>query len=489
MSIKNGAGAMEARALPATGNGDPEARGDAPGRISWIAIGMALASTALVMVWPEGQRGLLTLSVFGILFCLLVLSPAIGAPAALVYLSVVGGVRRWLLPLLGFTPADPLLLVGPALVSLYFANLLLKRRLPGKTRLSRLLFPLLAVMVLEMGNPLQGGLAVGLAGALFYIVPILWYFVGRTVGSPALLRRLFSVTIGIAICGALYGLYQTWFGFTAGEEEWFRLGKGKYIALMIGGNLKAFSFFTSGAEYIGFLGWGIVLLWAAVLRGSRASLLPIPLLALAVFLVSSRTIIVSTLTTCAVLWAVQGRDIRSWLPRGLLALALAGFGLVWSLTQLQEADFGGTTEAIVEHQSTGLLNPLDPNKSTGQIHIRGFLGGIASAFHNPLGRGLGATTLASGKFGALGGSTEVDLSDVFVSLGLVGGLLYAAIIAVVLASAFRCWRRTRSLTALRTLGILFLALGSWLSGARYAACMLIWLVIGTLDRVEREAAP
>ena len=51
--------------------------------------------------------------------------------------------------------------------------------------------------------------------------------------------------------------------------------------------------------------------------------------------------------------------------------------------------------------------------------------------------GLGATTPAAGKLGGNSASSEVDLSDMFLSLGLLGGLAYALVIVLVLTYAFR----------------------------------------------------
>jgi hypothetical protein len=82
----------------------------------------------------------------------------------------------------------------------------------------------------------------------------------------------------------------------------------------------------------------------------------------------------------------------------------------------------------------------------------------------------------------------MDLSDMFVSLGLFGGFLYAFVVGLTLVMAFRYWHCARSLPALATLGVLVLSFGQWLNGGQYAACALIWLFIGSLDRHAGEAA-
>jgi hypothetical protein len=114
--------------------------------------------------------------------------------------------------------------------------------------------------------------------------------------------------------------------------------------------------------------------------------------------------------------------------------------------------------------------------------------GLARSLTNPLGYGLGATTLAASKFGAIGGTTELDLTNMFVSLGPVGGLLYTLLLCMILASTFRHWHRNRRLSALGVAGILLVTLGQWLNGGQYATSMLVWFCIGALDRAQREAS-
>jgi Na+-driven multidrug efflux pump len=112
--------------------------------------------------------------------------------------------------------------------------------------------------------------------------------------------------------------------------------------------------------------------------------------------------------------------------------------------------------------------------------------GVLYGFTSPAGRGLGATTLAASKYGEKTINAEVDFANLMLSLGLLGGLLYAAIVVVVLMKALRWWTTERHTLALVTLGILVVTLGSWLIGGEYSATALIWFVIGSMDRLSTE---
>jgi len=306
------------------------------------------------------------------------------------------------------------------------------------------------------------------------------------MGSPRLLRRVLWLAVGISLVSALYGLYQTAVGFSTGEMMWVDLVH--YHALRVDGVLRPFSFFTSAGEYTSFLGIGAVLLWVAFLRGVRIALLPILLLAIAMLVASSRGIVVASLAACTAIWAVQGMTPKSWVPRGLVALSLAAVGLTWTLRQVQQVELDPQAQALVAHQASGLLNPLDPKQSTTHIHVGMVNTGILGTLHNPLGRGLGVTTLAAHKFGGTGGSTEVDLLNLFLSLGALGGFLYAVIIGVVFAAAAQYWRRTRTFVALGLLGLLVVTFGQWLNGGYYATSTLLWFCIGALDAASPQHA-
>ena len=471
-----------ARPLPSPGSDHQS--GGVPAFV-WLlgVIALAVAASFLFQT-PDGQRDLMAVTIAGSLLMLITYSPNVGIPALLIYLAFFGGIRRWLIPVLGWPVNDPLLLVGPFLALLFFLNLLPTRRLPTEKGLPRLLNILLVIMVAQIFNPLQGGLTVGIAGALFYIVPVMWFYLGRMKATPALLKRLFRVTVAVSILAAAYGLYQTWFGYLPSEVQWVHLTHME--ALYVGEGQRAFAFFTFPAEYAWFLCLGIVLLWAAVLRGRYSALLPIPLLALGVFFESERGVIVSTLAACAALWAIQGHTVRVWLPRGALALVLAVSGLVLSLQQAQQMKFSGQTQALVTHQTSGLLDPTNQNTSTAGLHSSMLLNGFERGAQNPIGAGLGATTIAAQKYGAGEQSTEVDMSNMFVSLGLIGGLLYLGIVGLILVTAVRFWHRERSGIALAIVGILFLMFGQWLNGGQYCTAFLVWFCIGALDQMQRK---
>ena len=453
----------------------------------WLVLGLVIIGLLIlpiVLTSPLGVRALIAVCFAGVFLFLLRRAPAAGVAAVIGYLCVLGGLRRWLIPVFDWIPTDPLVLAMPLLVVAYP---LVTRRNYQMTKIQRWILVLLGIMAIEVVNPLQGGIAVGLSGVLFYVIPVLWYFVGRQVGTPAVVMSIVKTLIFVAITGALYGLSQTYFGFLPAEVMWLNIVKTSYAALNVAdGVTRAFSYFTSAQEYSVFLTVGIVVSWALFLRGNKLAIVPIPLIAVALFLESARGPVVITLVACAVLWVIQGKSPRIWLPRGIAALLITGVVAGVGLRHLQSAQFSNQTQALLDHQTSGLLTP---GQSTAGAHTSMVAGGILMGFKTPIGMGLGATTSASKKFGGTSMSTEADVSNMFVDLGFIGGTCYLGIIILVLTAAFRYWQVSRNMMAFCLLAVLIALLGSWLNGGEYAASTLSWLAIGILDRQQSKFVP
>lgn len=461
--------------------------GDSPGgagAAGAITVLLLAVSSVFLLQGSESQRYTLVISIAVILFGLNSYSPRLGIPAMLVFLAAVGGIKRWLMPMLGYTSFDPLLLVAPFVVGINFVTLLVHRSVPRDTLISKIVVTLVIWMALEMFNPLQGGLTVGLAGGLFYVVPVLWYYVGRMNGTPEVNAVTMKVVHVVALLGALYGLYQTWYGFSPVEREWLAVTGNDAGLYLTNGIMRVFSFFSSFAEYAQFLGLAAILSFCLILQKYRPAVIPFAFFAMTVLLSSSRGIMAGMLFTCTVLWAIQGKTPRSWLPRLTVAAVCGIVALAVSLTQIQSAAVDPVAKGLIDHQAKGLLAPMDQKASTGSSHMNLVVGGIAAGFRNPLGQGLGITTIAAGKFGVVTEGTESDFGNMFVSLGAGGGMLYTFLIGYVLWRSVMLWHESRSLEALQRVGIFVGSIGFWLMGGHYAATMLVWFLIGGMDRHE-----
>jgi hypothetical protein len=395
--------------------------------------------------------------------------------------------RRLLLEFTPWKSTDPMLLLAPTVLVLILVRLyVIERRPLAGDRLSKLMVVLLALTVLEAFNPRGGGLKAGVTALLFTAVPLLWFFAGRELATPRSMRILFASLVVSACVVAVYGLNQTFNGMPSWDQLWVQ--ETGYAALNVGTVIRAFGTFSSAAEYASFLGIAIIAA-VAFAADRRPYLLPaVPLLAVALFYESSRGIVVTTVVgVVAVLAARTGSMRRATLTMVVLIAAVV-VAFVLERGALQGAE--SSSNPLVAHQVGGLVHPLNSKQSTLRLHFTELVDGFRRGLLDPIGYGIGSTTLAGSKYGSpQASSTEVDLSNEFVADGTFGGLAYLAILILVLSAALRQAVARRDAVSLTILGMLVTLLGQWLNGGYWSIAPLIWFSIGFVAAIERLGTP
>jgi hypothetical protein len=425
----------------------------------------------------------------------LVLASLRGKTAAIVstflFLLVLGEIRRVVAFSIGPPGLDPLLLVGTMFATYLAIPLLLRVRLSDA--LSKAVFALMVIMCLEVLNPRQGPISVGLSGALFYLTPVFWFWIARHFGTERLFGMLINwIVIPAGVAAAILGICQTYIGFLPWESAWIKasLAAG-YTALNLGGgHIRSFGFSSNGTEYGNLLMIAITCSVAAMMTGRRAYGLLLPLLLSAQLLASQRAPLIKVLLAVAVMWALRGVSRRAWVSKLILASLFGGGMVVYTLTQAGSggggADRGTAAQYATRHVTQGLSHPLDPRYSTAGVHFDLFKSGILSGIENPLGFGLGAVTLGSGKFGggdpSVAGSSEVDISDSFIAMGVLGGLTYLLVILVGLKYAVEYTGKAPEAVGLPIIGMLTCMLGVWVPLGEYALGPLLWFCLGFLAK-------
>jgi hypothetical protein len=422
-------------------------------------------------------------------FCFLTLGVVNARLAMMVLLTYAffnGDIRRMVNSVYGWPAIDPLLLLVPVVATIFGLSVLLRDKVD--TPISRLVLVLIGLMGLEIFNPLQGGLRVGLGGAFFYIPPLMFFWLGRRYATPAFIERLlYQLVLPIAVLAAIAGYMQTFFGFAPWEQDWINRVAASYAALNVGGYIRPFAFFTSSAGYVTVLSIGSAIALAGIWLGHRrAALALVPLLP-ALVLSSERAPIVKLLVAGLVVWALQRGGGKGW----YLRVSLAGFAtaglLAFALPHFMHSHSdSGQVNVLLTHQVGGLANPLNSKDSTLMLHLH-YLGiGMLAGFTHPYGYGLGATTAAAGKFAGKGISTETDFGNMFASLGFVGGIIYLVIMVRVLWALISDWQLRRQRVSLMILTVLLVTLASWLIAGQYSSPLLLWLLIGATDTLTRK---
>jgi hypothetical protein len=429
---------------------------------------------------PFFVRGAVALSAFLAVIVVFLRAPRQALVGLLVWLVVLGSLRRILLGTGTPGDNDPLLLVAPAMLAVLVVVAARRGAFRSRTRLTNAVLVLSGLLLVGALNPLQGGIGAGFAGLLFVLVPILWFWVGRALLDDRLFSRILWLVSALAPLAALYGFYQVYRGFPPWDANWIE-ARG-YVSLQVGDALRQFASFSSAAEYVGFIAIGMVI-WTLRLRqrGTRAlAVVPLALIAWALALASVRGALVGLAVTLGMVFAVaHGLGLLRTVLAGLVALSVLGF----VVSRIDPGVVGGAqTSALLSRQITGLSDPFDPERSTLPVHLNSLIDGLREVSINPLGRGSGAASIAADRFGSGSLGTEVDPTHVAVALGLPGLLVYLWIVVLGLRLAFRRARGGRDLLGLAALGILLVTSLQWLTGAHYAIAPLPWLVLGWLDR-------
>jgi hypothetical protein len=448
-----------------------------------LAVGVLAGSSPSLFYRP-----LFAALVFANLALAVVFAPRAAVVATFAFLPAMALVRRLLIDDAGWTSRDPLLLVGPCVALLLLCRLFIVERRPLPSDLvSRLAMALLALAFLGALNPSGGGLRAGLAGLLFLGVPLVWYLVGRELAERPLVATVMKVAIFVAVANAAYGIVQSEIALPSWDARWVDVNG--YYALLVGGAVRPFGTFSSATEYLMYLSAGVVFcvaMWRA--QRARRWLLPVPLLVAALFIGSGR----AALGLCALALIVMA-GLGSGRPRRAAAVVLAGLALVVFGAIVVAPRVADSGNPLIRHQAAGLARPFDSRDSTLGIHWDLFRGGVEEGLRHPVGLGTGVTNLASGlgdsertrrevKAGVFQGranlETDIDVSNVFLSLGVVGGVLYLALIAAVLWRTASLYVRSRDPFALGVVGLLVATLGQWLAGGHYALSPLTWLLAG-----------
>ncbi len=467
---------------------------DSPLRIYGLALALSIPGLYLLL---HGQYSLLTFLIFAVGFTIAwTLDHASSLLIVLLYLFLLGDVRRIVSMYAGSPKLDPLLVTG-AVFSLY-VTIPLFLRLRVVDGMSKAMLGITALMTLEVVNPRQGSLLVGMSGAMFFLVPMLWFWIARQYATERLLFLMaYRLVLPLGVAAALLGFYQTYIGFLPWEQIWIKHAlENGYSALNIGGgHIRSFGFSVNSIEFGTLLMLATVCTLAAVFSGRRAYALLLPLLFSAQVLASMRGLLLKTVLAAVMMWAVRGRNPRAWIGRLALG-SILGFGLlaysVKHAAQDTPAAVPGKSSAdfATSHVTQGLAHPLDAKYSTAGIHTQMFLGGITNGLKNPLGMGLGITTLGSGKFGSGEGtgSSEVDVSDVFTTTGVVGGVLYIFTMAIAFLRTLAYVRTGPRLLSLALLGVFIGMMGEWIPAGQYAVGPFLWFCIGFLanDRVQES---
>jgi hypothetical protein len=337
-------------------------------------------------------------------------------------------------------------------------------------------------------NPLQGSVLVGVAGLLFTLVPLLGFWIGRSLCDDRTMTAIFKLVAALGVVAVVYGMWQTWVGFPSWDSRWIAEHRETFLALVVNDRVvRPFATFIAPSEYALFLSLAAVV-WVGfgLKRGWTGLAVPVlGLFAVALAYSSARAVVVLFVFALGLMFAAR-RRLPLLVSLGVAAVLLIGVSVASS--RFAPANEG--TEALLQHQAAGLADPLNPESSSLVGHYQLLKLGLAHAIHEPLGVGTGSVSQAGAKYGlaGAGGNTELDPSNAATAFGVAGLVVYLAILVLAFRQAFALATMRRDALAIVALGFVAATTFQWLNGGQYAVALLVWLVIGWVDATSSAAA-
>lgn len=466
-----------------------------------IGLGVGLVAT-YALTRMEDLRALVAVVLAVVLLIVALENPRVSLVIMLSWLPLSGIVRR-LLDTVSPAAVDPLLAVVPVvamgmtiLAFHSFASSL--GRSLRESRITMLTTLLTLVVTMQLLNPLQGNLLVGVAGSLFLLMPMLWYFLGRSYFDRDTVERIFRVGGVLGVLSGLYGLSQALFGFLPFEEAWITGKLASFSALQVGRFIRPFSTFPNPEEWSRYLAFAGTVAMGQILGGGRRRawwLVVFTISTAALGLSAIRISVFGYLLSLATLVTLTSSSVGVGLRRlAVLLLALAGF--LWLVPALSWREVEASNvawNAFLGHTSRGIRTPFVEDSLLVRLELWWVLFTDVIPRY-PLGMGLAAPTLGAMRFDpSVQVTTESYAVSLFVGAGVLGGLLFLAVAVAVTLHSWRVSRSSRDPLVLVTtaflLGVLFTSLvGNSLS--LYTIGPLGWGLMGwmsTLRTREQEA--
>lgn len=380
----------------------------------------------------------------------LLVSLEAGLFAMMLFEPLRGFLRRAQYLFLPYSSADPIHVVSPLVTILAFAMLLQRHKLRifRASPLAGLVSILGVIYILEVFNPLQGGLIVGLTGTLFVLIPVAWFFFGQSM-KPEFIETAFRLMVVMGILTSLYGLYQLAYGFPAFELYWIENTE-FYTSISVGGVKRALATYSSAEEWGRYIECGALVALAFGASGlnmlRRAGWFACAgALTLMLLFTGQRTAIFGLLFGAFVLLMMGARSWRGVFGR--LSLALLPVVLVVALVPAPTNDdmlsHGSDDKVgtVLSHTARGTLNPA--KEESLQERVKNWTN-LATDYipYHPLGIGIGGTQVGAWKY-----NTELDLPPIdsyFISIVITCGLPAALLFMWILFRAMRLsWRSLR----------------------------------------------
>ena len=373
--------------------------------------------------------------------------------AMMVFEPLRGILRRLQYLFIDYSSQDPIHVLTPIVTLFALASLLRSQRLNilFASPLAGWVSLLALIYFAEIFNPLQGGVIVGLSGAMFTLVPLVWFYFGQFIKDEFITNTL-RLMIVVGLVTSLYGVYQLVFGYPAFEQYWIS-NTDFYNSINVGRIERAIATFSSAEEWgrytelgaiaaFGFasvqkrlavrLGWflaGAVLVAFVLLTGQRSAVFGLALGLMVLLVLSARSLTNAIARVSLVL-----------LPLALLIVLVKPPEMdeIWSNDETQ------SVSTVLSHTQRGVLKPADEDSLQERLTNWKHLATEVIPYR-PLGTGIGAGTLSEWRFNQNSEDLPpIDSSILLTAItcGIPGALLFIWILSRSTWLSIRAARRS-----------------------------------------------
>jgi hypothetical protein len=350
-----------------------------------------------------------------------------------------GILRRAQYLFVDYSSEDPIHVLTPIVTLLAFGLLLKSKRLTifHSSPLAGGVSLLGLIYFVEIFNPLQGGLVVGLSGAMFVLIPLLWFYFGQAAKDD-FIHNVLRLIVIVGLLTSLYGIYQLVFGYPSFEQYWIDNTE-FYNSIAVGNIERALATFSSAEEWGRYAEIGAIIAFGftvgkRVLRARLGWFAAGTLLTGFVALTGQRAAVFGLATGLVVLMLIGARSFPRALARMALllipALLVTVFMKAPDEAQMWSKSDDQTVSTVLSHTERGVLKPV--GEESFQERLKNWTYLLTDVIpYRPLGAGVGAGSLSESRFSDSYNLPPIDSSILrnAIAVGIPGVLLFIWILA------------------------------------------------------------
>ena len=359
-----------------------------------------------------------------------------GLMAMIIFEPFRGFLRRAQYLFVPYSQSEPIHLLTPLVTFAAFLLLLQRRKLEifRATPLATAVSLLAAIYFLQIFNPIQGSLFVGLTGALFFLVPIPWFYFCQSAQADFVPKVLRLVVI-LGLTASFYGIYQMFFGYPTFEQYWID-NTDLYSSIAVNKVVRALATFNSAEEWARYIQLGCIVAFGLGISRCEGSkrlfwLLSGTSLIVMLALTGQRSAVFGLFLGLTVLFLTGAGSLkRAFLRVSLLFIPLIAVLALSSLIADDEFEVneGKSVNTMLTHTTKGTVKPTGEGSLYARFETWNRI--VTKELpSNPLGNGIGADGLAATRET---NNTDDPTDNHFLSVALSAGVPAALLLIWIL---------------------------------------------------------